>query len=102
MSTEGIPARESDELSAQENEERAAAREILMNDEYLRSDAYAQRVVERGVADSGVQVNLKEFLNGRRAFIEQQVAGVRLSRINPETVQIVSTVRPDIEKYLED
>ena len=89
-------------MSELRNEDQKAAMELLQSDEFLRNDSSAQRVVETGKADSGIQVDLGEFLAARGAFIRQEVARAKLSKINPEMVRVVTGVRPDVEKYTEE
>ena len=83
------------------SEDQEAAKELLMSDEFLRGDAYANRVVETGKADNGTEVDLGDFLVARSAFIMEAVAREKLSKIDPETVKVVSGVAPNLEKYTE-
>lgn len=86
------------ELRPQDQE---AAMELLNSDPYLSEDGYAKRVVETGKADNGIDVDLGDFLAARSAFIMQELAREKLSKINPETVSVASSARPDLEKYIE-
>lgn len=42
-----------------------------------------------------------EFLVARSAVIMQELAKEKLSKINPETVSVASSVRPDVERFME-
>ena len=82
-------------------EDQNAARDLLMADAFLRNDPYAQRVVETGKADNELSIDVGDFLAARSAYIQQELAKEKLSKINPEMVTVVSSVRPDLEKYAE-
>lgn len=86
------------ELRSQDQE---AARELLNSDPYLSADAYSKRVVETGKSDNGTDVDLGDFLVARSAYIMGELAREKMSKIDPEMVKVVESVRPDLEKYTE-
>ena len=81
--------------------EQQAAFDLIRGSEILKNDPYARRVVESGKADSGIEVDLGDFLAAREAVLqldsaEQKVAAAK-SR-NPQAWEVANSVRPDLEE----
>lgn len=69
----------------------------------LRTDQYARQVLEKdGITDSGAVINVKVFLDGREAYLEnnkEKMAAFREK--NPgdlEKVMVVHSVKPEFEE----
>lgn len=80
-----------------------AARALLEENEFLRKDPYARRVVEAGgVVDNGEVVDLGDFLSARLGILEENKEKMAAAKTrNPQAFQkamVVSSVRPDLEE----
>ena len=83
------------------NNEIEAAKALMHENPLLRSDPYAQRVVEAGgIADNGMKVDIGDFLAARSAVLEMNQAEGKVAAAkmkNPQAYEVAYSVRPDIE-----
>lgn len=93
------------EIPTQHREEDiGAARELIAESEYLSKDDFAKRVIENGgqLEDGSIVKDIGDFLKARQDYLMSEVSKARFEgrvRNNPDLI-VVSSVRPDIEKFL--
>ena len=81
-----------------------AAKEMISESEYLKDDEYAREVVEAGgkLPNGGYVKDLGNWLATRQVYVMSEVSRAQYEgRIHDDAdLMSVSSVRPDIERYL--
>jgi len=95
----------------EKREEQKAALDLLNENPLLANDEFAKKVVyDGGVMENGDEIDLGDFLESRLSILEkEQVEGkvAAAKAKNPQAFKwasttIVHSVRPDLEKNLEN
>lgn len=96
------------EENLQSNNENVEAAMALINEHpLLKNDPLTKQAIEKGIGANGKPIDLDKFVQTRGAFLELEYAMKKLKRASVEDPEIldaivVSSVKPEIEKYLED
>lgn len=82
-----------------------AAMALVDEHPLLKNDPITRNAIEKGIGANGKPVNLDKFVETRGAFLELEEARRKLKEIGDEDPDIldaivVSSVRPDLEKYI--
>jgi hypothetical protein len=84
-----------------------AAFALIRENDLLKRDPYAKRVVEmNGVVDSGIVVDIGNFIEARLAKLEEATAEAKLAAMkgrDPEAYDaaVVNSVAPHLERNIE-
>ena len=84
-----------------------AARKMLEEDEWIKNDPVAKKVLENeGMTEAGYEVDIGDYLAARSALLEKNEEKMAaMEKKNPDAYRaamVVHSVRPEAEKWLEE
>ena len=100
MSIESNPAME-------KRVEQKEALNLMNEDPFLKEDSLTREVVFSGGKYNGQEIDLGNFLDARRAWLERNkleeiLKTVKIKDPSSYEVAVVSSVRPDLERNIEE